>query len=316
MPDLCYAIDAGRGCLAVEGEEARGFLQGLLTNDVMRVSRERAIYAALLSAQGRLLHDLFLVEPPASGDKPAGLLLEGEAARLEDLRKRLTLYKLRAKVAIRDERETYSVVLLWGRGALEALGLQPEPGRARRFGHGVAFVDPRLTALGVRALLPPGDAAGTVEQAGFAASPLSDYRRLRLSLGVPEGNADLPAERALPLENGFEELHGVDFKKGCYIGQEVTARMKYRALVKKRLLPVTIRGEAPAPGTPVMLGEREAGELRSAEDGQGLALLRLDLVDEATAETPLIAGPAALTAHKPDWLALQPPPERSDTEAP
>jgi folate-binding protein YgfZ len=304
MTDLSYAIDEERGCLAIGGEEAHGFLQGLLSNDVTRVGRERAIYAALLSAQGRLLHDLFLVEEPATSGEPARLLIDGEAARLEDLRKRLVLYKLRAKVTVADARQEYAVALIWGTDALATLGLQPELGRARRLGGGVAYVDPRLPALGARAILPPSTAASTLEKAGFAPAPPVAYHRLRLSLGVPSGSQDLPAERALPLESGFEELHGVDFKKGCYIGQEVTARMKYRMLVKKRLLPVTVAGTAPESGTLVMLGDREAGEIRSVVDGRGLALLRLDLVAEAAASGLVFtAGLAQLVPQKPDWLA-------------
>jgi folate-binding protein YgfZ len=119
---------------------------------------------------------------------------------------------------------------------------------------------------------------------------------------VPDGSRDLPVEDALLLENGFDELGGVDWKKGCYVGQEVTARMKYRALVRKRLLPVRIDGPAPASGTRIMLGEAEAGEMRSSAGGLGLALLRLAAVEKAAADgLPLVAGDARLVPHKPGW---------------
>jgi folate-binding protein YgfZ len=121
-------------------------------------------------------------------------------------------------------------------------------------------------------------------------------------LGVPDGSRDLMIEKAILLESGFDELNGVDWQKGCYVGQELTARTKYRGLVKKRLVPVVVEGPLPAPGTPVMLGNQEAGEMRSGQDGIALALLRLEAVDEASAENPLSAGAARLTPRKPDWV--------------
>ena len=148
-------------------------------------------------------------------------------------------------------------------------------------------------------------ASATLERLGFAASPLAEHRRLRLALGVPEGSADLGIEQALLLESGFEELGGVDFNKGCYIGQEVTARMKYRALVKKRLLPVALAGPAPAAGTAVRLGDAEVGELRSAAGDIGLALLKLEAVAAAAAKgEPLTAGDAVLSPTKPAWIVV------------
>jgi hypothetical protein len=124
---------------------------------------------------------------------------------------------------------------------------------------------------------------------------------LRLTLGVPDGSRDLVVEKSILLESGFDELNGVDWQKGCYIGQELTARTKYRGLIKKRLLPVTIAGPLPAPGTPVLLGTEDAGEMRSASDGMGLALLRLEALGAASAEKPLTAGQARLTPRRPDW---------------
>jgi folate-binding protein YgfZ len=138
---------------------------------------------------------------------------------------------------------------------------------------------------------------------GLARAPQADYDRHRRRLGVPESGDELVAEKSILLENGIDELNGVDWQKGCYVGQELTARTKYRGLIKKRLLPVEIEGPAPAPGTPVTLGEHEAGELRSAADGVGLALLRLEMLDAAVLEgEPLRAGDARLTVQRPDWM--------------
>jgi folate-binding protein YgfZ len=164
---------------------------------------------------------------------------------------------------------------------------------------GVAFLDPRLPALGARALLPRGAAEDALRAAGFAAAALDDYDCLRIGLGVPDGSRDLEVEKSLLLESGFDELNGLDWDKGCYMGQELTARTRYRGLVKKRLLPVEIDGPIPASGTPVLSGEREAGVLRSAVDGRGLALLRLERLDDNAA--PLTAGEARLTVIRPDW---------------
>ncbi len=190
-----------------------------------------------------------------------------------------------------------------GRAPQLPSGFAAERGAARAAFGGSVFVDPRLAALGCRAILPcQGTAA--LAAAGFAEGALAEHRRLRLSLGVAEGSAELPAEQALLLENGFEELDGVDFNKGCYIGQEVTARMKYRALVKKRLLPVAIEGPEPAPGTPVLLGGAEVGELRAIASGIGLALLKLEAVAAAAAKgESLRAGQAVLRPGRPAWLA-------------
>jgi folate-binding protein YgfZ len=136
-------------------------------------------------------------------------------------------------------------------------------------------------------------------RAGLAPGNADDYDRLRLSLGVPDGSRDLPVEKAILLENGFDELHGIDWQKGCYMGQELTARTKYRGLVRKRLLPVEIEGPLPAPGTPVMAGDKEAGEMRSGADGLGLALLRLEHLEDG-----LRCGESRLKPHRPAWANL------------
>jgi folate-binding protein YgfZ len=284
-----------RAVLEIAGEDRRDFLQGLVSNDVAKVGADRAIYAALLTAQGKYLHDFFIA---AIGDVFA---LDAEAARLADLKRRLGLYKLRAKVTLAEAGDRYIAAAAFGTGALEALHLPAEPGAAAPFAGGVAYVDPRLVELGARLLLPRSGGLAPLEAAGFRIVEPAAYDALRLALGVPDGSRDLVVEKSILLESGFDELNGVDWQKGCYIGQELTARTKYRGLIKKRLLPVTIAGPLPAPGTPVMLGTEDAGEMRSASDDMGLALLRLEALSEASAEKPLTAGAARLTPHKPAW---------------
>ncbi|HVG82789.1 MAG TPA: folate-binding protein, partial [Methylomirabilota bacterium] len=268
--------------------EARGFLQGLVTNDVLKVGAGRAIWAALLTPQGRYLHDFFLAQGP-----DGALWLECEGERRQDLLRRLTIYKLRAKLRIADASGELSVVRAFGTGAPERLGLPAEAGSARAIGGGVAFVDPRDARLGARAILPRAEAAVLADRLGLAAGGADRYHTLRLALGVPEGGRELEAEKALPMESRFDLLNGIDWQKGCYVGQELTARMRYRALVKKRLLPVAIEGPVPEPGTPVLIEGEEAGVLRGASQGYGLALMRLDKLEEA-GDRPLTAGAARI----------------------
>ncbi len=152
----------------------------------------------------------------------------------------------------------------------------PRPGIARAFAAGIAFVDPRLAALGARCILPRESARSALIEAGLAEAEFAAYDHLRLGLGIPDGSRDLVLEKSILLEAGFDELNGVDWNKGCYIGQELTARTKYRGLVKRRLMPVMIDGPAPAPGTIVTADGRDVGEMRSSRDGArpGLAANR------------------------------------------
>jgi hypothetical protein len=168
----------------------------------------------------------------------------------------------------------------------------------------IAFVDPRLPDLGIRVIAPTGTAATLLQSRGFSAAPLQSYDELRVSLGVPDGSRDLVVEKALLLENGFDELNGVDWQKGCYMGQELTARTKYRALIRKRLFPVRIEGALPAPGALVHLGDQEVGELRSGVGDRALAMLRVDV---ARSGQTLSAGDTRLTAEIPGWMRLGEP---------
>jgi folate-binding protein YgfZ len=230
------------------------------------------------------------------------LLLDCEKARLADLKRRLALYKLRAQVALADRSADFAVAALFGAGALAALMLPDDAGAARTFGGGVAFVDPRLAAAGARAIGPRDPLRAEAARAGFAETDASDYDRARIELGLPDGSRDLEIEKAILLENGFDELNGIDWNKGCYMGQELTARTRYRGLVRKRLMPVVIEGPAPAFGAPINRGDEEAGEMRSSRTGMGLALLRLDKIEGARAAgLPLKAGEATLTPIKPAW---------------
>lgn len=288
MSDLTRPIPLkDRALLGVDGPEATGFLNGLLSNDVARARPGQAAYAALLSPQGKFLHDMLVVAVPRGG-----LLLDGDAARLPDLARRLTMYRLRAKVDIAS-REGWRCYALPGAPATMPDGA-------------IAFPDPRHAGLGWRLWLPPGAAAPAE-----AAADSGAYERRRLELGIPDGSRDIEIDKGLLMENHFEALHGVDFAKGCYVGQELTARTKHRGLVKKQLH--IVRGEAgaplPAPGAPILFEGQEAGIMRSGADGLGLALLRLDAVAKA-AQTgqPLESGGIPLRAERPAYAGPPPAP--------
>jgi len=295
MNDGSFVLLQDRGVLSVSGPDRRPFLQGLVSNDIERVTRDTAYYAALLTAQGKYLHDFVMVEAGES------IWLETEAARLGDLKRRLSIYRLRAKVSL-EEQPDLAVAAVFGEGALAALGLSDTLGAARMLGSGVALVDPRLTALGARAILARDRAGCEFADLGLAEADFETYDRLRLSLGIPDGSRDLVPEKSILLEAGFDELNGIDWQKGCYVGQELTARTKYRGLIRKRLMPVEIRGPVPAPGTVVMAGGSEVGEMRSSCEELGLALLRVEPVLQGR---KLEAGAANLAPMTPAWMRLQ-----------
>ncbi|HTQ33064.1 MAG TPA: folate-binding protein [Stellaceae bacterium] len=286
-----FAVLEDRGILAIGGPDRVSFLQGLVSNDVARVGPDRAIYAALLTAQGKYLHDFILVEHDET------IWLDGEAARLADLMRRLTMFRLRAKVRL-DGRPDLAVAAVFG---AKPTGLPDEPGAARTFGEGSALVDPRLADLGLRVILPRTQIREVLSEAGASEVEFAEYDRYRLELGVPDGSRDLVLDKTILLEAGFDELHGVDWNKGCYIGQELTARTKYRGLIKKRLFPVKLDGAAPEPGAIVTLNGHEAGEMRSSRDDIGLALLRLEAV---AIHEVLMAGDTIIQPLMPDWMRL------------
>ena len=269
-----------RAVLAVSGGDASGFLQGLVTNDIGKLEGGAAIHAALLTPQGKYLFDFLIFR------RGEAFCLDCEAAARTALAKRLAMYKLRADVAI-DAALPDPVFALFGEDADEA---------ARRIEGADVFADPRIAALGARVVGPGGEDA--MLGAGIEPASRAEYDALRIAHGIPDGRRDLVPEKSLLLENGFDELNGVDFEKGCYVGQEVTARMKHRNLVRKRLVPVHFDGAAPDPGTPVYRDGSAVGEIRSSVGELGLALLRIDAIEGGAA---LRAAETAIRPEKPGW---------------
>ncbi|WP_374631918.1 folate-binding protein YgfZ [Ferrovibrio sp.] len=280
----------GRALLRLEGPEAKGFLNGLVSNNVTKAAPDHALYAALLTPQGKFLADMFIQEH-------AGMLwLDVAENRLEDLAKRLKLYRLRAKVEIAAQPGWRAYALI-GPGAAQSLDLPEQAGAAGALNGGFACIDPRLAALGARLWLPESESPNLGIPADFAA-----YEALRLRLGVPDGSRDIEIDKGLLLENHFEALQGVDFAKGCYVGQEVTARTKYRGLVKKQLYHVQATADLPPTGSSISQDGSDAGILLSHDGRQGLALLRNELVAKANAGgAPLLAEGIALQATLPDY---------------
>lgn len=286
-----------RALFTLGGEERKTFLQGLVSNDVTKVDAGHALYSAFLTPQGKFLHEFFLGE---LGDV---LLVETEAERRADFLKRLSLYKLRSKVtlAAADALRAYAII---GADAGRLFELGDEPGSARPFAGGLILRDPRLADAGLRAWLPAeGEAA--LREAGLVPGNALEWDRQRIGLGLPDGSRDMVPDKAILLENGFDELHGVDWQKGCYLGQELTARTKYRGLVRKRLLPVDIEGPAPEAGAIIELDGAEAGEMRSHAGNVGLAVIRLEAFEQIAADgRALRAGESRLTPRKPAWAVF------------
>jgi folate-binding protein YgfZ len=291
-----YSFLPHRALIAVSGDDRFSFLQGLVSNDMRKVERGRAVWAALLTPQGKFLHEFFVF--PIDGV----VYLECEHTRRDDLLTRLSRYKLRSKVEMHI---TDALVpgVAWGDGAAAAQGLSNDADALLSRDGGIVYRDPRLAEAGVRWALPTDTATSTITAFDLEPSTPEAFDDHRLALGLPDGSRDMEIEKALLLESGFEELHGVDFQKGCYMGQELTARTHYRALIKKRLMPVTIDGPVPAPGTALKSDGAAAGEMKSARGTHGLALIRIEAWKKASSGT-LDASGSAVTPVVPAWMIL------------
>jgi folate-binding protein YgfZ len=280
------ALLADRGVVKVVGEGARNFLHGLVTADILQLAPGSARFCALLTPQGKIIADFIVTEAPAKDG--GGFFLDIPRALGTTLIGKLNLYKLRAKVLVEDLSEVLGVLAVWDGSAAS--------------GHGLSYRDPRLPALGTRVMLPPHLAAATAAELGATLVDASQYEAHRIALGVPQGGLDFSYGDAFPHETDMDQLGGVDFTKGCYVGQEVVSRMEHRGTARTRAVPVRYDGSAPEAGATVTAGDRQVGTIGSAAGGHALALLRLDRVADAMARgEPLVAGGVALHLVKPDW---------------
>lgn len=286
------ALLEDRGVVAVTGADAAKLLAGLVTNDMARLDTEAALYAALLTPQGKILFDFLIVKVDG------GFLLDTAREGIGDLVKRLSMYKLRSNVAIRDASAEFAVAAAWGAdGAVPALTLAGEGSHA--------FADPRLPALGLRVLMDARAADGELGSLGAERVSAEAYHAHRIGLGVPEGGRDFPLGDTFPHEALMDQLNGVSFTKGCFVGQEVVSRMQHRATVRKRVVPVTGENDLPAGPLPVLAGEVEIGRLGSVAGARGLALMRLDRAAQARRDgVAVTADGVPLSVEAPSFASF------------
>jgi len=293
------ALLADRGVIKVAGDGARNFLHGLVTADILGLTPGTARFCALLTPQGKIIADFIVAPaPPESG---GGFFLDVPRALCATVVAKLNIYKLRAKVIVEDLSAVLGVLAAWdGSGATK---------------QGLSYADPRLPALGLRVMLPPHLAAIAAAELGATLVDAGEYEAHRIALGVPQGGLDFSYGDAFPHETDMDQLGGVDFAKGCYVGQEVVSRMEHRGTARTRAVPVRYDGAAPAAGATVMAGDRQVGTMGSAAAGRAVALLRLDRVAEAMARhEPLAAGGTAIHLVKPDWARFALPSESKAAE--
>ena len=259
MNDIVVLDD--RGVVEVSGPDAGELLQRLLTNDVLGLSAGEARYAALLSPQGKIVTDMIVMADDGEGGRR--FLLDCPRSLAGDLARKLAIYRLRAQVSIADRSDTLAVAAAWP---------------ARPDGPGLVVTDPRAEALGFRVVAPRADLPRDAR--------ISDSHRdraLRIAAGVPDGGTDFSYGDTFPHEANLDRLHGIDFAKGCYVGQEVVSRVEHRGTARKRVTPVLFEGEPPPPGSDIVVGEIVIGTMGSAAGGRGLALVRTDRATEAAA---------------------------------
>jgi hypothetical protein len=280
------ALLPDRGVVKVAGDDARHFLNGLLTNDTGKIAPGNACYAALLTPQGKIIVDFIAAE--AEPEDGGGFFLDCPRALSGTIVEKLKFYKLRAKVAFEDLSESLGVMAVW-----DGMGMSDQ---------GLSYADPRLAALGTRTILPPQLVAEAATELGATLTDAEAYDAHRIALGVPRGGMDFSYGGTFPHEADMDQLAGVDFDKGCYVGQEVVSRVEHRSNARSRVLPVAYDEFSPSPGIAVMAGDKQVGTLGSTAKGRGLALLRLDRVADALASgTPFDAGGIVLHVKKPDW---------------
>jgi tRNA-modifying protein YgfZ len=277
-----------RALITISGEDAASFLQGLITIDSEKLAVGSVAYGCLLTPQGKFAYDFFLLRR-----EETLFWLETAADRANELARRLSMFRLRSKVSIELAASEAAVFALFAE-ALPA-GL-------------TGYADPRHKAMGFRVIADSQDAGMTaLDAAGFEKLPISDYEEKRISLGLPDGARDMEVDKSTMLEGNMEQLGAVDWQKGCYMGQELTARTRYRGLVKKRLIPLLIDGPLPEPGSPVELDGSSVGETRSAFGNKAIALMKLSALEEAQASGKAFTiGKATASPAIPDWLQLAP----------
>ncbi|WP_027529124.1 folate-binding protein YgfZ [Bradyrhizobium sp. WSM3983] len=278
-----------RGVIKVAGEDARTFLNGLITTDVDKLKPGLGRFGALLTPQGKIIVDFLITEAPAGHG--GGFLIDCPKALADGLATKLKFYKLRAKVTVDNLSDDLGVLAAWD-GQLAA---QPD----------LAFADPRNAELGTRILIPEDLKQKLSDLIGAELVDAADYEAHRIALGVPRGGLDFMYSDAFPHETNMDRLAGVDFDKGCYVGQEVVSRMQHRGTARTRSVKVLLEDSSPEAGVSVMAGDKSVGTMGSSAQGKGIALVRIDRVADALdAGQPLTAGGLALKLAEPEIVRI------------
>jgi tRNA-modifying protein YgfZ len=285
------ALLPDRGVVKVSGNDARDFLNGLVTTDVTLLRPGLARFGALLTPQGKITTDFLITEaPPGHG---GGFLIDCPRVLAQGLADKLGFYKLRAKVVVENLSDSLGVLAAWDGD----LALKPD----------LAFADPRNPALGWRILVPEELAQKTADLIGAEMVDSTGYDAHRIASGVPRGGLDFIYGDAFPHETNMDRLHGVDFDKGCYVGQEVVSRMQHRGTARTRTVRIILDGPAPEPGAAILAGDKPVGTMGSAAGRNGLALIRIDRVADALdAAVPLSSGGLAIHLAEPDDVRSAP----------
>ena len=285
------ALLPDRGVVKVTGETARDFLNGLITTDTTRLQPGLGRFGALLSPQGKITVDFLITEAPAGHG--GGFLIDCPKPLAQALADKLKFYRLRAKIDVENLSDSLGVLAAWDGEA----ALKPD----------LTFTDPRNSQLGLRIFVPAELAQKAADAIGAELVDASAYEAHRIAIGVPRGGLDFMYGDAFPHETNMDRLSGVDFDKGCYVGQEVVSRMQHRGTARTRTVRVLLDGPAPEVGSAIVAGEKSVGTMGSAADGHALALMRIDRAGEALeAGTPLTAGGLSIRITEPDELSLTP----------
>jgi len=276
-----------RGVVKVFGEDARNFLGGMVTTDVERIAPGSGRFGALLTPQGKIVVDFLITEAP--GDQGGGFLLDCPRALAQSLTDKLRFYKLRAKISVENLSDGLGVIAAWDGEA----SVRPD----------LAFADPRQPSLGLRIFAAEQLAPAIAEQISAELVDASAYEAHRIACGVPRGGLDFIYGDAFPHETNMDRLHGVDFDKGCYVGQEVVSRMQHRGTARTRIVRIALDGPSPETGTAILAGDKAVGTMGSTAGERGLALVRIDRVADALeAGLALSAGGLSLRLADPEAL--------------
>ena len=285
------ALLPDRGVVKVTGETARDFLNGLITTDTTLLQPGLGRFGALLTPQGKISVDFLITEAPAGHG--GGFLIDCPKPLAQALADKLKFYRLRAKIEVENLSDSLGVLATWDGEA----ALKPD----------LTFTDPRNARLGLRIFVPVDLAQKAADAIGAELVDASAYEAHRIAVGVPRGGLDFMYGDAFPHETNMDRLSGVDFDKGCYVGQEVVSRMQHRGTARTRTVRLLLDGPAPEVGSAILAGDKSVGTMGSAADGHGLALMRIDRAGEALeAGTPLTAGGLSIRITEPDELSLPP----------